>query len=73
MMASNATCLIFSLFVFICAAKELVPSNVWQKVHENDTLPAEMYVKIDLSTGEKWAKIANDNEDTNSGVEVKDL
>jgi hypothetical protein len=32
-----------------------------------------MHVKIDLSTGEKWAKIAvGDEDDTSTSVQLKD-
>lgn len=56
-------------------AKEIVPSHKWQKLMDNDTIPAGMHVKVDLSTGEKWAKIAGGGDDdetfASTSVELK--
>ena len=54
-----------------CSAKEIVPTKKWQRVMENDTLPAGMHIKVDLQTGEKWAKIADDSMEDYS-VEVNE-
>mmetsp|Transcript_8169 Transcript_8169/g.18337 ORF Transcript_8169/g.18337 Transcript_8169/m.18337 type:complete len:535 (-) Transcript_8169:104-1708(-) len=37
-------------------AKEIEVTDEWQLVGENDTLPAGMHVRMDLTTGEKWVK-----------------
>ena len=40
--------------------KEIVATHEWQILGENDTVAAGMHVRIDLSTGEKWVKIPED-------------
>ncbi|KAL7541875.1 hypothetical protein ACHAXR_011810 [Thalassiosira sp. AJA248-18] len=45
---------------FYAEAKEIVATHEWQLLSENDTIPAGLHVKMDLSTGEKWAKLATD-------------
>jgi nucleotide exchange factor SIL1 len=63
-MLSNSIC-IHHLFVFpsLCQAAELEVTNEWQVVGENDTVPAGVHVRMDLSTGEKWVKLASDDDD----------
>ncbi len=52
------------IFFPVSQAKEIVATHEWQKVGENDTIPAGLHVRMDLATGEKWAKIATaDNDD----------
>jgi len=46
--------------------KEFVPSHEWQKVNEDDVLPSGLHYKVDMTTGEKWAKLLDDNDDKNS-------
>lgn len=41
-------------------AKEIEATNEWQALGENDTIAAGMHVRMDLSTGEKWVKVATD-------------
>lgn len=43
-------------------AKEIIATHDWQLLGENDTVPAGLHIKMDLSTGEKWAKIASDEK-----------
>jgi len=50
----------------VAQAMEIVATHEWQKVGKNDTIPAGLHVKMDLSTGEKWAKIATADEDDES-------
>merc|ERR1719253_57448 len=53
----------FSFHIFYHAeAKEIAATNEWQLLSENDTIPAGLHVRMDLSTGEKWAKIPEDEE-----------
>ena len=40
-------------YVIKSLSKDLAPSNVWQKVFENDTFPEGMFVKMDLNTAVK--------------------
>ncbi len=42
---------------FQITAKEITATNEWQLLQENDTIPAGLHVRVDLSTGEKWAKL----------------
>jgi hypothetical protein len=49
-----------SIFV---ESKEIVATHEWQRLGENDTLPAGLHVRMDLSTGEKWAKLPSDDDD----------
>ena len=46
----------------LAEAKEIVATNEWQKLSENDTVPAGLHVKIDITTGEKWAKLSSDDD-----------
>ena len=42
---------------------------------DNDTIPAGMHVKINLSAGEKWAKIGGGDEDdtfSSTSAELKE-
>ena len=52
-----------SMSLLFCDAKEIVATNEWQKLGENDTIPAGLHVKMDISTGERWAKIPSDDDD----------
>lgn len=40
----------------VVSAKELVPTKDWQSVG-NQTLPAGLEIRIDLTTGQKWARL----------------
>ena len=42
-------------------AKEIVATTEWQVLADNETLPAGLHVKVNLSTGEKWVKIPTDD------------
>ena len=58
-----------STSLLFCDAKEIVATNEWQKLGENDTIPAGLHVKMDISTGERWAKIpSDDDEDAEEGI-----
>ena len=46
-----------------CYAREIVGTNEWQLIGENDTVPAGLHIKMDLSTGERWARLVQDDED----------
>ena len=53
-----------------CDAKEIELTKEWQVVGNNDTLPAGAHIRMDMTTGEKWAKLM-DEADDEQGVEVK--
>jgi nucleotide exchange factor SIL1 len=44
-------------------AREIVGTNEWQLIGENDTVPAGLHIKMDLSTGERWARLVQDEDD----------
>jgi hypothetical protein len=46
----------------LLAAKELVVTKEWQLVGENDTIPAGAHVRMNLTSGEKWVKLVDDDE-----------
>ncbi|KAL7528592.1 hypothetical protein ACHAXR_002524 [Thalassiosira sp. AJA248-18] len=43
-------------------SKEIIPTHEWQLLSEDDTIPAGLHVRMDLSTGEKWAKLPTDDK-----------
>mmetsp|Transcript_29064 Transcript_29064/g.62288 ORF Transcript_29064/g.62288 Transcript_29064/m.62288 type:complete len:530 (-) Transcript_29064:1659-3248(-) len=60
-------------FLF-CDAKEIEPTKEWQLLEANDTIPAGMHVRMDLTTGEKWVKIMEDeNQGDESNGNVKNI
>mmetsp|Transcript_4496 Transcript_4496/g.10787 ORF Transcript_4496/g.10787 Transcript_4496/m.10787 type:complete len:624 (-) Transcript_4496:60-1931(-) len=60
-----------SMSLLFCDAKEIVATNEWQKLGENDTIPAGLHVKMDISTGERWAKIPSDDDDEEAEEGIK--
>ena len=59
---------LFAVISFLPAgveAREIVATDEWQKLGENDTIPAGLHVKIDITTGEKWAKLPSDDDAEN--------
>ncbi|KAG7345103.1 hypothetical protein IV203_032634 [Nitzschia inconspicua] len=54
---------------FACVAKELEVTDEWQMVGENDTVPAGVHVRIDMSTGEKWVKLAINDDDSDNEID----
>jgi len=49
--------------LLLADAKEVVATKEWQLLGEDDTIPAGMHVRMDLSTGEKWVKLPDDNDE----------
>lgn len=49
--------------------KEIVATKEWQRVGPGDTLPAGLEIRMDLSTGEKWARLIPPNEETQESSE----
>mmetsp|Transcript_26997 Transcript_26997/g.56805 ORF Transcript_26997/g.56805 Transcript_26997/m.56805 type:complete len:109 (+) Transcript_26997:227-553(+) len=66
--------MIFCLFpiavwkLAVCQAEEIVATSKWQIIKEGDTLPAGLHIKVDLSTGEKWAKLVEGNDAPGGGA-----
>ncbi|KAL7546320.1 hypothetical protein ACHAWF_009651 [Thalassiosira exigua] len=59
---SNLSYQLFADSRLFADAREIVATREWQLLGENDTIPAGLHVRMDLSTGEKWAKIPEDEE-----------
>lgn len=74
----GACCISFDLFshhdqhmiLHGAHAEEIVATNEWQRLGPNDTVPAGLHVKMDLSTGEKWAKTISDEDDDTDKLAV---
>jgi hypothetical protein len=47
-----------------CLAKEIEATHEWTRIGENDTLPAGLHIRIDMTTGEKWAKLMDSESST---------
>ena len=47
----------------ISNAAEIVATKEWQLLKEGDTIPAGLQIKMDLSTGEKWVKLIEKNDE----------
>jgi nucleotide exchange factor SIL1 len=43
-------------------SKEVEVTKEWQLLGENDTIPAGMHVRMDLTTGQKWVKLIDPEE-----------
>jgi nucleotide exchange factor SIL1 len=50
----------------LVSAKELEVTNEWQVVGENDTIPSGVHVRMDMTTGEKWVKMVDEEENENA-------
>lgn len=48
-------------------AREIVATHEWTKLEEGDTIPAGLHIRMDLSTGEKWVKLIDNDKDKEKG------
>ena len=48
---------------FFSHAKEIEVTDEWQKVEGNDTIPAGVHVRMDMTTGEKWVKNMSEEDE----------
>jgi len=55
--------LLLLVFLTVVQSKEIIATNEWQLIKEGDTVPAGLHIRMDLSTGEKWAKLVSDDKD----------
>mmetsp|Transcript_41064 Transcript_41064/g.49980 ORF Transcript_41064/g.49980 Transcript_41064/m.49980 type:complete len:110 (+) Transcript_41064:130-459(+) len=57
----------------IATAKEIVATSEWKLLKEDDTIPAGLHVRMDLSTGKKWVKLIDDGGEgkTSEAAETK--
>ncbi|XP_050438496.1 nucleotide exchange factor SIL1 isoform X2 [Adelges cooleyi] len=46
--------------------KEFVPTHEWQTIEKDQAIPAGLHVKLNLETGEKQAKLIDDNKNDQS-------
>ena len=49
-------------------AIEIEVTKDWQVIGENQTIPAGVHVRMDMTTGEKWVKLVDDTDD-NTGIQ----
>jgi nucleotide exchange factor SIL1 len=49
-------------------AKEIEVTKEWIKLEENDTLPEGVHVRMDMTTGEKWVKLLDEEEGQDAGT-----
>ncbi|CAJ1903183.1 unnamed protein product [Cylindrotheca closterium] len=52
-------------------AKEIEVTKEWQLLGENDTIPAGMHVRMDMTTGEKWVKQQTEDDDGESATSTE--
>eukprot|EP00980_Cylindrotheca_fusiformis_P023133 scaffold10187_cov195-Cylindrotheca_fusiformis.AAC.1 len=65
----NCGIVLFLCIKFLADAKEVEVTKEWQLLGDNDTIPAGMHVRMDMSTGEKWVKqIDEDGEEQASST-----
>lgn len=69
-----------SIALLVCAAlfthhsfgvaKEVEVTKEWLLLGENDTIPAGMHVRMDMTTGEKWVKQIDEGDSASSTTEM---
>ena len=67
--ATGLLLLLSCLLTSVCVGDEVELTNEWQLLGENDTLPKGAHVRMDLSTGGRWAKL-NQDDDQENQVEI---
>mmetsp|Transcript_27672 Transcript_27672/g.32747 ORF Transcript_27672/g.32747 Transcript_27672/m.32747 type:complete len:741 (-) Transcript_27672:204-2426(-) len=63
--------LILNLASTAVECKEIIATREWQLLEEGDTVPAGLHIRMDITSGEKWAKL--DSDDDGDDVEVVDV
>jgi hypothetical protein len=58
-----AVCLLATVQVY---SKEIEATHEWQALGVNDTVAAGMHIRIDMTTGEKWVKLPDDDGTSDS-------
>ena len=58
---------------FLANAKEIEVTDEWQKVEGNDTIPAGVHVRMDMTTGEKWVKAMSEDDEEDEANKVKEV
>jgi len=69
-----AMCAFVFPMITVVISKEIEATKEWQIIGENDTIPSGAHVRMDMTTGEKWVKLLDKNEEnrevTTSSVEI---
>jgi len=65
-LVSLISCLLF----WVQSAVEIEATHEWQRIGENDTVAAGMHIRMDLTTGEKWVKLPDTEEEQVVAVAV---
>lgn len=63
--------LIFCTTVPRVSSIEMEVTKDWQRIGENDTIPAGVHVRMDMTTGEKWVKLVDTADDTTGSLAVE--
>lgn len=60
-------------FASSAEAKEIEATHEWTLLGDNDTVAAGMHIRMDMTTGEKWVKLMDDdgNDDENTASRAK--
>lgn len=58
---------IYSLSNHLVEGKEIIATREWQELEEGDSVPAGLHIRMDMTTGKKWARL-----DIDDGEEVKE-
>jgi hypothetical protein len=55
----------------VVESREIVTTQSWQLLGENNTIPARLHMQMDMITGEKWAWLfdVDDNDDNDNGAD----
>jgi hypothetical protein len=53
---------VLTTFLTCAISKELILTAEWQDIGENETLPAGAHIRIDMTTGQKMAKLLDEND-----------
>jgi hypothetical protein len=60
-------CLALLHILHYALCKEIVATDEWTLVQEGDTIPAGLHIRLDITTGQKWVKLLDDEDgDTNT-------
>ena len=54
---------------YLTQAREITATNEWQLLDENDTVPAGLHIKMDLATGQRWARLVQDDEENGDNLQ----
>lgn len=57
----------------VCQAREIEATKEWTVIGENDTVASGMHVRIDMTTGEKWVKLMDDDDKSKSKTAVRSV